>query len=291
MSSRTYERSRAVKLAWEREQELIREGKGTRDWTIEQQQDILNPDKGRAYDDEGRAFEGQHMKSVNQFPEYASNPDNIQFLTRDEHLAAHKGNWQTPTNWYYDPITSEFIDFAEDEIIPCKVIKLNQSVVPVEIIEETENTPTEDLNLTKEEIIETKTIALHDADPLIAAKKIASELQPDTMFIKKDPRVLRTLKSIGNFIVENPGESLEIAGTVISGLVRIVSTISGGEKTNSPSSNSDADLSQIVSSIKEKVENTQRSSPSGGEVSGHWQRYHTRNGMVWKEKKPYQRGK
>ena len=112
MSRRTAEANKAIRLAWEREQALVSEGKGTRDWTKEQQQDILDPDKGKAYDDKGRAFEGQHMKSVAEYPEYQGNPDNIQFLTKDEHLEAHKGSWQNPTNWYFNPDTKEFVDFG-----------------------------------------------------------------------------------------------------------------------------------------------------------------------------------
>ena len=85
------ERNKAIRKAWEREQELVSEGKGTRDWSKEQQNDILDPDKGKAYDENGRAFEGQHMKSVVEYPEYQGDSDNIQFLTREEHLEAHKG--------------------------------------------------------------------------------------------------------------------------------------------------------------------------------------------------------
>lgn len=105
------ERNKAVRKAWEREQQLVKEGCGTRDWTEEQQKDILDPAKGKAYDDQGRAFEGQHMKSAVEYPEYQANPENIQFLTKDEHLEAHKGSWQNPTNWYYDPVMKEYIDF------------------------------------------------------------------------------------------------------------------------------------------------------------------------------------
>ena len=54
MPRRTAEATKAVQLAWQREYELIQEGKGTRDWTEEQQRDILNPEKGRAYDDNGK---------------------------------------------------------------------------------------------------------------------------------------------------------------------------------------------------------------------------------------------
>lgn len=41
MPSRTAEASKAVRKAWQREQELVQVGKGTRDWNEEQQQDIL----------------------------------------------------------------------------------------------------------------------------------------------------------------------------------------------------------------------------------------------------------
>lgn len=122
------ERNKAIRLAWEREQELVSEGKGTRDWSQDQQKDILDPDKGKAYDENGRAFEGQHMKSAAEYPEYQGDPDNIQFLTREEHLEAHKGSWQSPTNWYYNPKTKEFVDFGDNRPIPCGVIKLSDPV-------------------------------------------------------------------------------------------------------------------------------------------------------------------
>lgn len=122
MSRRTSESNKAILAAWNKEQELVREGKGTRDWTPEQQQDIL--DKGKAYDENARAFEGQHMKSAEKYPEYQGDPENIQFLTRAEHLEAHDGNWQNPTNWYFNPVTKEKVDFGDGPVIPCKVIQL-----------------------------------------------------------------------------------------------------------------------------------------------------------------------
>ena len=125
MSSRTAAAHKAIVAAWEKEQELVRQGKGTRDWTLEQQNDILDPDRGKAYDADGRAFDGQHMKSVAKYPEHQGDPDNIQFLTRQEHLEAHKGSWQNQTNWYYDPATKQFFEFDENELIPCKIIELS----------------------------------------------------------------------------------------------------------------------------------------------------------------------
>lgn len=131
MSRRTSDASKAIRKAWQQEQERVLEGKGTRDWTPEQQQDII--EKGKAYDVDGKAFHGQHMKSADKYPEFQGDPDNIQFLTPKEHLAAHKGNWHTPTNWYYNPVTYEFTDFGEGIFIPCTVIDLSSPVIMIDI--------------------------------------------------------------------------------------------------------------------------------------------------------------
>ena len=126
MSARTAQANKAIRLAWERERDLVLQGKGTRNWTEQQQRDII--EKGKAYDDNGRAFDGQHMKSVAEYPEYQGDPDNIQFLTKDEHLAAHKGSWQNSTNWYYNPETGEYVDFGKNKCNPCPVIKLSNPI-------------------------------------------------------------------------------------------------------------------------------------------------------------------
>lgn len=68
------------------------------------------------------------MRSAAEYPEDLGNPDNIQFLTRDEHLKAHKGSWKNPTNWYYDPLTDTYTDFGNDQIAPCRIIELSDPV-------------------------------------------------------------------------------------------------------------------------------------------------------------------
>ena len=156
MPKRTAAANRAILEAWEREARLVGEGLGTRDWTIEQQRDILDPDRGKAYDDRGRAFQGQHMKSVEKYPEYQGDPENIQFLTLAEHLEAHKGSWQNPTNWYYDPVTKQFFDFGENRFVPCKIIELSNPVVDIygyeksaaeDVAPETKKEPRPNVNL------------------------------------------------------------------------------------------------------------------------------------------------
>jgi len=102
---------KAIREAWKRERELVLAGKGTRDWDEEQQLEII--ELGKVYDDDGFAFEGQHMKSVAAYPAHQGNPDNIQLLSVSEHLDAHKGNWQNPTNWYYNPDAPETIRYKD----------------------------------------------------------------------------------------------------------------------------------------------------------------------------------
>lgn len=117
MSQRTSKSTQAVRDEWEIEQQLVREGKGTRDWTPEQQQSIIT--KGKAYDENGKAFEGHHMKSAECHPEYQGDAGNIQFLTRIEHRDAHGGNFQNPTNGYYNPMTGVTTDFGDGPYMPC----------------------------------------------------------------------------------------------------------------------------------------------------------------------------
>lgn len=107
------ERKRAVKEAWDREKNLVSNGKGTVDWTREQQRELF--EKGHV-----SGYEGQHMKSVNEYPEYAGCVDNIQLLSHEEHLAAHncselseKKGYHSPTNGYYDVKTNSIQSFGD----------------------------------------------------------------------------------------------------------------------------------------------------------------------------------
>ena len=150
MSRRTAEANKAIVAAWEREQQLVNEGKGTRDWTPEQQIDIL--EKGKAYDCDGRALEGHHMKSVAAFPEFQGNPDNIQFLSRLEHYEAHGDSFQNPTNGYYNPIEGKTIVFTEDNLIPCEIIKLSNPVVDFNKIPNIDSDKTAETSIMASEI-------------------------------------------------------------------------------------------------------------------------------------------
>lgn len=104
------ERQNAVRKAWKNEGERIKLGKGIRKWNPEEQREIL--ERGSA-----KGYEGHHMKSVSLFSQYAGEPNNIQFLTEEEHLyGAHNGSYHNLTNGYYDPYEKRMIEFQGDKL-------------------------------------------------------------------------------------------------------------------------------------------------------------------------------
>ena len=115
-----YLRQRAVKNAWKNEQTLVYDGNGTRDWTVEQQKELM--ETGRV-----EGYEGHHMKSVSLYPEYAGDENNIQFLSEEEHFyGAHQGNYQNATNGYYDPNSGVMNEFDGDELQGVPTIELTE---------------------------------------------------------------------------------------------------------------------------------------------------------------------
>ncbi|MCW3122349.1 MAG: repeat protein, partial [Flavipsychrobacter sp.] len=85
------DRQRAVSQAWKQERNMVKNtGRGTVDWTESQQHELITTGKVKGY-------EGHHINSVNGHPEMAGNPNNIKFVTRQENLDLHGGNFQNPT--------------------------------------------------------------------------------------------------------------------------------------------------------------------------------------------------
>lgn len=303
MSSRTAAAHKAIAAAWEKEQELVRQGKGTRDWTLEQQNDILDPERGKAYDADGRAFDGQHMKSVAKYPEHQGNPDNIQFLTRQEHLEAHKGGWQNQTNWYYDPATKQFFDFAENELIPCRVIRLSNPIKGVKFQSE-EHSKTEASHKDNSPSVPNSSTIKNNATKSEGAEKqkhrvdIKSAFQSamgtaGQIYTKYKPLIHGTLKSIG-------------IGLAYVGLKAIGESMTNGSDENGSSTDSDFDwssqfdrssdgttetITDIEDSISEDAfQKEKRASPAEHTVPGHGQHYWKGGQRIWVEKEDYSRG-
>jgi len=130
MSERTSKATTAVRKAWRNERQLVSEGRGTRDWTQKQQRDILDPKIRAAFDENNEVYRGHHMQSVELFPQYQGDPENIQFLSKEEHLKAHDGSFRILTNWYYNPETKKKEVFEDDKYKPCKIIYLSDPICP-----------------------------------------------------------------------------------------------------------------------------------------------------------------
>ena len=99
---------------------------------------------------------------------------------------------------------------------------------------------------------------------------------------------------MGRFIINHPVESLEIAGTVIAIGYETVTAFSGNRNKNNRTSTPntgdriiDSSKKDIATKVADIVEKATRAE---NDVSGHKQRYHTKDGVVWKDKAPYHRG-
>ncbi len=257
MSRRTAEASKAIRLAWEREQELVREGKGTRDWTEEEQKAILNLDKGKAYDEDGKAFEGHHMKSAEAYPEYQGNLENIQFLTRTEHTRAH-GGWQKPTNGYYDYATGITYDFDEDGFTPCKIIELSNPVITIDacnvdtVVESIDQADNETGSGTDPTIKDTQQSVVEDVSARDCAKSLHTNRVSKVSVIDGFKNVANTVKDFSDKhpVLTTVAEvGLGLAVTAVAG-----KAIDSKIKTNQLSSTSHGVLNnQTLKDVAETV--------------------------------------
>ncbi|HFI0077020.1 TPA: hypothetical protein ACGO3I_001314 [Streptococcus suis] len=300
MSRRTAESNKAILAAWNKEQELVQIGKGTREWTPKQQQDIL--EKGKAYDDDGVAFQGQHMKSAEMYPEYQGDPGNIQFLTRAEHLEAHNGNWRNPTNWYFNPVTKEKFDFGNGPFIPCEVIHLTEPIMQTsitveqkyEIVNPIEKVETEEIPKSKPEA---ESITLKPVNTPKSDKKQTGGF---------GNTVKNAFKAVVDFSKRHPVLTGIVKAVGIAGFAVAADAVANGGRSNSGNGNSDdysyTPLRSGSSSYNDYSDGDEvdtvdtysyvkRSSLEEHMVKGHGQRYHYKDGSVrWKEKAPYHRG-
>lgn len=274
MSRRTSEANKAIAQAWEQEKQRVIKGGGTRDWTQEQQKDIL--ERGKAYDENGKAFEGQHMRSAEMHPECQGDPNNIQFLTREEHLAAHDGSWKNPTNWYYDPITKNKTDFGDGPIVPCKEIELSNPIYA------SLNSNSVEIS-TEKEVADTKGKSIEESVDDDSLKHIASHSgsnpskSQQSRHTNNENGILATLKSgvktLAGFVWRHKSEALAICWAVGTG----IKAYADSQREGSTSRNSDEiiDISFDTSENDEVDEGTERdypnerSSPCEHDVSGY----------------------
>lgn len=105
-----YLRSKGVSKAWARERALVSKGRGTRNWSVAEQKELLRTGRVKGY-------QGHHMKSVSKHPGYAADPKNIQFLDalkgNNEHLKAHKGDYRNESDGRYSVRTGSIRPMGE----------------------------------------------------------------------------------------------------------------------------------------------------------------------------------
>ena len=201
MSNRTSEANKAIASAWANEKQLVLNGKGTRNWTPEQQKDILT--KGKAYGEDGKAFEGHHMKSAEAYPECQGESNNIEFLSRDEHFSAHNGDFKNPTNRYYNPHTGETKEFGDNPYEPCKAKKLSN---PISAQQSTEVKPQQTTQPTEEKESVDKTESTKHQEGVVS--KLNSMGHKDTNAeAKANPNPQSTRESMQNTQSNTEGNS------------------------------------------------------------------------------------
>jgi hypothetical protein len=86
-------RDDAVREAWKYEQKNVELGGDgiTHSWTDSEKRELIETGRVSGYD-------GHHINDVSTYPELQADPNNITFLTKEEHILAHNGNFRNYTN-------------------------------------------------------------------------------------------------------------------------------------------------------------------------------------------------
>ena len=302
--------NRAIRKAWARERELVLAGKGSRNWTPEQREQLIT--KGKVYDADGKAFIGQHMKSVSGFPDNQGDADNIQFLSQEEHLEAHKGDWHTVTNWYYDPDTKTFYDFDVydySKFPPDDYINFNpeEALIPDESpAEKPLKKPTKEKKQPKNKKEEPpKTNPTNTEMSKAEPSKKTGHL---SKFIKGAKSVFtETVKpvitdTIWSYVKEHPLQTIAVITTAVGKIKGVVSQNSSNNGGGKKSSTTDIFCSKNISnseSTQDKEKNnandifdTPKRPYTPNDVPAGRQRYHYKDGTTReRERREYSRGK
>lgn len=91
-------RQRGINAMWRNEAELVKQGRGTREWTPAEQEQLLRNGTVQGYQVHHQHSAMAHSDNV----ELAADVNNLQILSKEEHIAAHNGSWRNPTHGYYD---------------------------------------------------------------------------------------------------------------------------------------------------------------------------------------------
>lgn len=194
-------------------------------------------------------------------------------MTKEEHLEAHKGSWQNPTNWSYDPILKEFKDFGESKPTPCEVILLSDPIsfqsTDFPQVEETQKI---EENVLREQTNPPKSKGAHES----FGDKILHVVDAARKFGAAHPGLTRAVK-IG-------GKTLLVAGT--SYLVSKHSGPRGNASKDSGADNYDFQEKENAGLSNLRDYPVERSSPREHNVAGYDRQQNGKTVHV----NPYKRG-
>lgn len=242
------------------------------------------------------------MKSAEMYPEYQGDLGNIQFLTRTEHLEAHNGNWRNPTNWYFNPVTKEKLDFGDGPFIPCNAIRLPEPIVQINVSQGNKAA----------EVFEEKKNAI----------RIEKQIQPNiehkgTPMINNLQSIPKPKKGLGNTVRKAVNAVVDFSNRhpVLTNIVKIVGVVGLAAATDvfsksvSSSSGSDSEEYNYNPSsgngnssfddthkdvynddTSDNDYSVERSSPKKHTVRPHGQHYYKNGERVWIKKDSYPRG-
>lgn len=189
------------------------------------------------------------------------------------------------------------------EMIPCKIIELTDSISKAKISDVDKRCNALEVSQ-KAEKNERATPIKEDVNSspsrreqnLVVVENISQERNPIVKSTKKENIIIKGLRNVGEFVVEHPVEFLEL-GLAITGVVKEVSAHKSKRhcerninSTNSNTNSVSPARSDIVTQVSDIVEKAKRSSPNEHTVASHKQHYHTKNGLILKEKNAYPRG-
>lgn len=200
-------------------------------------------------------------------------------MTRAEHLEAHNGNWRNLTNWYFNPVTKEKLDFGDGPFIPCKQIILSKPIINIYSSKERKSSKMSN-EIDKNKAVNNKSFISFNSNENIITKikKIIGKIED----------VSNCRPIITNIIKKTIAIAIEV--TLDSALNSTHSQKKGSNHSSKHKYTPKDSNSNSFIYEKKSCDIPLKSQYTANDVPAGKQRYHYKNGSVlWKEKAPYHR--
>lgn len=200
-------------------------------------------------------------------------------MTRAEHLEAHNGNWRNLTNWYFNPVTKEKLDFGDGPFISCKQIILSKPIINIYSSKERKSSKMSN-EIDKNKAVNNKSFISFNSNENIITKikKIIGKIED----------VSNCHPIITNIIKKTIAIAIEV--TLDSALNSTHSQKKGSNHSSKHKYTPKDSNSNSFIYEKKSCDIPLKSQYTANDVPAGKQRYHYKNGSVlWKEKAPYHR--